>query len=136
MPNINELFGTDKNLETAGIELDYGDFWIKIARAGGANKKYTRILEAVSKPHRRAIQSGNLPNDKANDILKEVYAKAVVLGWGGPGMVDESGQPLDFTVDNCISIFNRLPDLFEDVKAQAESFVLFKVEQAEKDAGN
>lgn len=135
--NVNSFFGTDKDVETQGIELDYGDFWIKVARAGGANKKYNRVLEAVSKPYRRAIANGTLPNDKANEILKEVYAKAVVLDWGGDGMVDVDGiTPLQFSAANCLALFNRLPDLFDDVKAQAESFVNFKIEDAEADAKN
>lgn len=134
--NVNKLFGTDKKVEAAGIELDYGEFWIKIARAGGGNKKYMRVLEAVSRPHRRAIQSGNLPPEKANEVLQEVYAKAVVLDWGGEGMVDEAGKPLKFSPKACMDLFQRLPDLFEDVKAQAESFINFKVEEAEADAKN
>jgi hypothetical protein len=134
--NVNQLFATDQTTEKSGIEIDYGEFWIKIARAGGANKKYNRVLESVSKPYRRAIANGSLPNEKANEILQEVYARSVVLGWGGPGMVDPEGNPLECSVENCIALFKRLPDLFDDIKSQAESFINFKIDQAEQDAKN
>jgi len=124
MTSPYSLFATDNKLETDGITLDYGAFKIRIARAGGANRKFQQVLEAKLKPHRRQIQTETLADELAHRLIIEAYAEAVLLGWDG--VVDAAGQPLAFTRDNAIRLMTDLPDLFRDVQEQATKAALFR----------
>lgn len=149
MSNMYEQFETDENLETAGIWLDYGDFRVRIARSGGANKKYSSLLEAKSKPYRRAIQTGIISEDRIRAILYEVFASAVILDWqiadgkesdGSTkwvqGISKKGGGTLPFSTENVLLTFKNLPALFTDIQSQAESITLFRAEELEADAKN
>ena len=133
-------FGTDSNLETSGILLQYGqnsqgkDICIRIARAGGNNKQYQKRMETLIKPYRRQIQNETLDNDIADKITKEVYAQTVVLGW--ENVEDENGEELEFSVANCIKLFTDLPELWSDIQQQDTRASLFRAEILENDSKN
>lgn len=135
------LFKTDPELETKGVKLDYGDFWIQVARAGGANDAYARELEKRLRPHRRAIQTETLSNELAQRLLVEAFSASVVLGWGsakhGEGRIPaRDGSPLDFSFDAAVTLFTDLPELFADVRDQSSKLALFRAEEQQADAGN
>lgn len=138
--SLYKQFKTDKNVEKEGIVLNYGknskgaDIEIRIARAGGANVQYAKLLEAKTKPYRRQIQNETLDNDVAEKITKEVYAKAVVLGW--TGVEDENGKELEFSFENCMKLFDDLPDLWTDIQQQSTKAALFRADILEQDAKN
>jgi len=132
--NAYEMFETDKAVEESGVELDYGEFQIKIARSGGSNQRYNKILEALVKPHQRAVQTETISRDVVNKILIEAHAKAVVVSW--EGVKDRDGNLIEFSVAACIKLFNDLPDLFEDVKEQAAKTGLFRKQINEEISGN
>ena len=138
--SLYKQFKTDKNVEKEGIVLNYGknskgeDIEIRIARAGGANVQYAKLLEAKTKPYRRQIQNETLDNEVAEKITKEVYAKAVVMGW--TGVEDENGKPLEFSSENCIKLFDDLPDLWMDIQQQSTKAALFRADILEQDAKN
>ena len=138
--SLYKQFKTDKNVEKEGIVLNYGknskgeDIEIRIARAGGANVQYAKLLEVKTKPYRRQIQNETLDNEVAEKITKEVYAKAVVKGW--TGVEDENGKPLEFSSENCIKLFDDLPDLWMDIQQQSTKAALFRADILEQDAKN
>ena len=144
-----DQFKTDTNLETSGVVIDYGDFRVTIARAGGSNKRFERTLEAKTKAFKRAIATETLSNEKSKAILREVYAEAVVLNWEvrKPGKKEgeetweigiegPSGDTLPYTADNVIATFKALPDLFTDLMEQAQKVALFRSAVLEAEAGN
>ena len=128
------LFSTSPALETDGITLDYGAFRIRIARAGGANRKFQQVLEAKLKPHRRQIQTETLADEVAHRLIVDAYAEAVLLGWDG--VADAEGQPLPFTRENAIRLMTDLPDLFRDVQEQATKAALFRRQAEAADEKN
>ncbi len=138
--SLYKQFKTDKNVEKEGIVLNYGknskgeDIEIRIARAGGANVQYAKLIEAKTKPYRRQIQNETLDNEVAEKITKEVYAKAVVLGW--TGVEDENGKELEFSFENCMKLFDDLPDLWTDIQQQSTKSALFRADILEQDAKN
>ena len=139
--SAHAMFGTDKNMEKNGIILDYDDFWLRIARAGGANTRYNDVLKHKFKPHRRAIQTETLSDAKADALVLETFAETVILGGGckayGEGfLVAADGSKLQITRENLITYFGELPDLFADVKEQAGKISLFRKEVLETDAKN
>ncbi len=142
--SMYKLFKTDESLETKGIVIDYGAFRVTIARAGGKNQRYARVLEAKSKPYRRAIQTETMDPDKAQQLLLETFAEAVVLNWETKvddqwqrGIEPEGGGDLlPFNAENVILTFQKLPDLFQDLHAQANKVALFREGVLEQEAGN
>lgn len=138
--SLYKQFQTDKTVEKEGIVLNYGknskgeDIEIRIARAGGANVQYAKLLEAKTKPYRRQIQNETLDNEVAEKITKEVYAKAVVLGW--TGVEDENSKELEFSFENCMKLFDDLPDLWTDIQQQSTKAALFRADILEQDAKN
>lgn len=128
-------FKNDPNREQQGVTLDLGDgVKIQVARAGGANAAFERRLAAVTKPHRKLIQTGLIDKKLADELVAQVYAETVVLGW--ENVTDEDGTVLDFTVDNVKKVFTALPDLFRLVRETAEDQTLFRADILEGDAGN
>ena len=134
MASPYDLFKTDPRTETEGLTLDYGDFQIRIARAGGANRGFVRALEARLKPYRRQLQSETLDEQVAERILREVYADHVILGW--QGVTDGDGKPMAFGRENLLKLLADLPELFRDLQEQAGRIALFRVQELEDAKGN
>lgn len=138
--SLYKSFKTDTSLEKDGILLEYGKnskgnpIAIRIARAGGANSQYTKRMEAKVKPYRRQIQNETIERALLEDIVKEVFAETVVLGW--ENVEDENGNDMSFSKENCIKLFTDLPDLFTDVQEQAQRSALFRQDVREADAKN
>lgn len=136
-------FQTDTSLETQGLIIDYGSFRVTIARAGGANKRFSKTLESKTKPFKRAIQTDTMDNERGLEILREVYAEAIVLNWETKkdntfvqGIEAQDGSLLPFSKENVVATFKNLPDLFTDIQQQAEKSALFRKLLQEQDSKN
>lgn len=142
-------FETDKDLETGGIYIDYGQFRVKIARAGGANRKFASYSEAKARPYRRAIQSGTIPETIQRELLYDIFAHAIILGWEvadgtnedgttrwKPGIHSKDGGVIEFSKENVKTTFRQLPDLFLDIQSQSDTIALFRREEMEDEAKN
>lgn len=145
--SMYKSFGTEKSLEVEGVWTNYGDFRVKIAHAGGANKPFLTYGEQVMKPFRRAIESGSFPRERMEGILFDIYAKHVVKGWevntgkNGednwvPGIEGPDGETIPFTYDNVMKTFRALPALFYDIKEVAESIAAYRQMDLEEESGN
>jgi len=136
-------FQTDSDLEKTGVVIDYGSFRVLVARAGGSNTDFMRVLTAKTKPHRRAIQTDTMDPKLAQAIEREVFAETVIKDWETEvdgewvrGIESPDGGLLDVTVDNLIRTLENLPDLYADLKEQANKVALFRKEELEEDAKN
>lgn len=136
MGKLYDDFRTDPELEKNGVVLDYGEYWVRIARAGGANKAYQVALDRKLRPYRRALQNDALSVERQNDLVRETYIETVILEWGGSGMVDEKNSPLEFTQGNVRKVLTDLPDLWLDILGQAQKAILFRKEILEAEAKN
>jgi len=134
--SLYDVYKTDAAKERdQGIEMDLpggAKMWLR--RAGGANTKFDKVMDAVMKPYRRQIQQGTLEEGKAEELEATVYARAVIIDW--EGVTDESGNVLDCTEENIVKVFTDLSDLFIDVKQQASNMSNFRAEQQAEDAKN
>ena len=128
------IFGTDKKVERQGITIDFGDFVFHIARAGGSNTKYAKAMTRIMRKQAKAIKAGTVPANVMQKMLAEVYAESVILGW--TGMTDIEGNELVFTKENCVKLLLDLPELFNQLVADAENFNNFKAVEAEEIAKN
>ena len=141
---------TDSALETRGVEVDYGSLRVTLARAGGANKKYEKLLDAKSKPHRRAMKAETMDNDVAIGIMRDVYAEAIIMHWESKNAKGEwevgieakpkkPGDPikvLPFIRDNVVQAMIDLPELLSWFKEDAEKLALYLVQYQEEDVKN
>ena len=147
--SMYKQFKTNDNLEIRGIILDYGDFRVTIARAGGANKRYDKILDLKAKPYKRAIQLGTISAEKDAELMREVYAEAVILKWEvvverdeednrifKEGIEAPNGSVIPFSRENVLMTLKNLPDLMKDIQEQANKVSLFREEELEEDAKN
>jgi hypothetical protein len=133
------LFKTSRKAEEEGLWLDYGDFRIRILRAGPNNERFKQEFERRMRPHRRAIQNDALPAKVAEAITREVWARTIIVGWDSPlgdGLIPYGGKAFQFSPENAIQLFTDLPDLFADVRDQSMKFGLFVADAVETDAGN
>lgn len=147
--SMYKTFQTDKSLENDGIKLQYGEsFRVTVARAGGTNKRFAKILDDVTRPYRRAIQTETMDNDRGVELLHEAYAKGVVLNWEvnrapdgaepvwEQGIEAPDGSLMPFTVENVVKTFKALPDLFKAIQEDSGRLSLFRTTVQEADAGN
>ncbi len=139
------LFETDKELERTGLRLDYGKFYLIVARAGGANDRFREVLRAKMEPHRRAMATETMDDKLADKLAIEAFAEAVVLGWGhvDEDGVDHTGEIIwrdgsirHFDVQAVIELFTLLEDLARDAMGQAQRVALFRKSLADIDAKN
>lgn len=131
---IFQDFETDRKVEMDGVWIDYGNYQIRIARAGGGNKAYDVCLENKARPFRRALQNEVLSLEKQEQIVQEAFIETVILDWKGVEEVE--GTPLECTQDNVRMLLKRLPDVWKDIQAQAQKVSLFRKEDVEEDAKN
>lgn len=144
MSSMYDLFEMDDQLEQNGVPIDYGDFRIILARAGGANEKYTRNLDQRTKPYQRAIVNNMLPAKQVDEILKATFADTVIKDWQVKdekgewvsGIPQKNGPPLPFNRDNVVRVLTELPELWSDIRQQAERAALFRKHVLEVEAGN
>jgi hypothetical protein len=161
-PAINKaspfaLFETNTDLEKAGIDLDYGAFYLTVARAGGSNTRFGEVLRAKLAPYRRAIETETMDDELAGRLAVEAFAESVITGWGrfkvdeaGATVLDAQGNKVrvpgkmpwrdgserDFSVENVTELFKLLPDLARDAMTQAQRQTLFRRTLAEIDGKN
>lgn len=139
------MFETDSSMEKSGILINYGDVRFTIARAGGSNEKFKRLFQQAIKPHRRQLDNETMSEEAMEDLMAEVYAKSVILGWESrenkdspwkPVVKDRAGNEMPFTPENCKKLLLDLRELFRDIQSQAGKAALFRKVEDETDVGN
>lgn len=140
---LRRMYETVPSLEKDGVILQYAPgVEIRVARAGGANKKFSRVMNSLSKPYRRAIQTETLNDDIGIRLLIETYAKSIIIGWTGitKDLITkndaDSAEELPFTEDNVIEVMTAQPNLFNDVVQMSQNIAMFRAETLENDSGN
>lgn len=145
---LRKTFKTDKTLEIEGVELevamnDHNNLPIKIriARMSSTNKRYTKALEAASKPHQAAIQNGAFDNEIARRMLQGVFIDTILLGWVNLPKSELTGNDadtdlLEYSKENVEALFAELPELYDDWEARARSAAAFREAEKEAASGN
>lgn len=133
-------FETDKTKEVEGVAVNYApndDGTIPtfyVARIGGGNTKYSAAIKRLSKKYKRQIQLDTLPDEQMTEIAMLAFVEGALRGW--ENIQDQDGKNIEYTIDNAISLFKTLPDLFNDLISQANDIELFKTQSLEKDIKN
>lgn len=138
--NLYKQFETNADLEKTGVVIEYGNnsngkvISFRVARAGGRNTAYLTYLENKLKPHRRLIQMDTMDQKLFESIVLDAFSTTVVLGW--EGVEDRNGNPIPYTPNNAINLFNDLPDLYKDLQEQSMKVALFRNEVLDGDVKN
>jgi hypothetical protein len=146
--SLRKTFKTDRTAEVEGVWLEVAvndhngkPIRIKIARMSSANKRYTTLLNKVTKPHQSAIQNDALDNDLARKMLQDVFAETVLLDWDNLPKSELTGNDtdeelLEFNKENALALFTELPDLYDDWEARAQKSAAFREAERENAAKN
>lgn len=128
-----EGYITDREVESqVGVWLPPfpGGRRFKVLRAGGANKKFSRAFQQAIKPYRRQLDKGTLDPETSDQIMREVYARHIVVDWDG--IKDDTGKTVPCTPENVEAFFAAFPELFSDVVAYASEMATFAEENLEE----
>ncbi len=140
---LRKMFETDTAVERDGIWIDYAPgVEVRIARAGGSNKHFAKVMQRLAKPHRRAIQTESVDGEVLKDIFIKAYALAIITDWKGftKDLITQddadSETELDFNKDNVEAVLRAQPNLFEDIQKAADTISYFRAEINEEDSKN
>jgi len=148
--SLYDTYSTDTAKEEQGVEFIYaGAAKLRIARAGGANKRYQKAVERITKPYRTAIDRSRCPIETLRHLLMQAVAEACILDWHThtrdtetgeyswvPGIEGTDGTIVPVTAENMVALFKHLPDFFEEVQADANAYGSFQEAGLEEDAKN
>jgi hypothetical protein len=138
--SIFKQFQTDKSKELEGIDVEFGANedgsvpTFKLARMCRSNKKYTKAIEAATKPVQRLIELGTLKDSQGESIMLDVFVSTILLGW--ENIVGPDGHKIPFSKENAKSLMIQLPDLYDELQDKAKKISLFMEASLEQDAKN
>ena len=124
-------FATNSASEETGVETPIsglGDTKFKVARVG--NSSYNRILDSLYRKNKTVLESkGPAAAAKSEQIMAEVYAKTILLGW--EGNVRIKGVMTPYSYESALLLCG-IKDLREKFASAAADFNTFKL-VADKD---
>lgn len=121
---------SDARLEVEGVKLDLDrGRWILMRRAGGANRAYNAGLAAlVSTLGDNVAQT--LVSEQL-ERLRPIFAKHVVLDWGG--IRDDKGDEIPYSESVFLELMESAPDLWTRIRVEAEKREHFQLEHLEQE---
>jgi len=144
--DVKSVYGsflTNKAEEEKGKWHEFGAVRIRIARAGGGNKRFSKLLEAKTRPYQRAIKTETMDNAVAERIMREVFAETIVTGW--QTKVNDKWEDVVLFLDGTtapttpqavVRAFEDIPELFIEVQDIAGKVSAFRDAQIEGNSGN
>lgn len=132
-------WGTDPILATKGIIVVYpldggGEVEFKIKKAGARNVEWKKLYNQIMKPHVDELTEETLTEEENGLLLSEIYAKSVVLDW--KGVNDDQGNPVPFTVLNCMELFQFMPEVLSNIITDSHLRSNFRDEEMASTAKN
>lgn len=127
-------FATDKNAEVEGRWVQLGpETHFRIARSG--NEAFRKLFNRLYKQNKVALESkGAAADAKSDEVMIQSFSKTILVDWKGP--VKFKGEDLGaYSVEKAAKLLG-VKDFMAWVRAQAEDFESFKVEQDAEDAKN
>jgi len=138
--SLYKQFETNAVIEAAGVKVEFGendDLTIPtfhISRIAKSNKRYSKALEAATRPYRRQIELGTMSENVADKLFRDVFVTTILLGW--ENVQGRDGTLLEFNKENASMLLKDLPELFDDLQEKAKSASLFRETALEDEAKN
>lgn len=133
MANINNI-RTDLNKEVDGVWVNFVEgIRLKIARA--RNSKYVEFLRSLTENKRKEIRNDDIKTEDFADILMQVRAKTILLGW--ENIQDDNGNEILYSYEQALEFFRdkELKDFYNFVVGVSENINNYKkdlVKESEK----
>lgn len=128
-------FATDLQYEEQGIYTQIpgaGDTEFLVARAG--NKTYTRLIQKLVKQNKAVLDSrGDAADAKSEEILVNVMAESILLGWKGTILF--GGKPAEYSKEVAKKLLG-MKDFRAAVTKVSEDMETFKQVRDEDAAKN
>lgn len=124
---------TDREAEVQGKWFPVGTAGAKIKVARTGNPRYREMLRTKLNLHRGEMDKGLLDLDVSDEILCEVIAETILLGWEG---FTDDGKPSTYTKELAREKLLALPDFRDIVVQKADSMENYKIVAEAKDLGN
>lgn len=127
-------FAKDAGKENDGAWMTYKRFEYLVARAHRDNIAFAKMLEERMRPYQWAINRGDMSalKDVANDVLQEVYSETVLKGIRRA----VTKEALPYTPADGVSLFKKLPDLWDNVFKFAQSDEPYSPDAVKDDSKN
>lgn len=140
--SLYKQFATNTDKEIEGIEVQMTEAenedgsipTFVVSRMGKSNKRYSKALEAATRPYRRQIELGTMNNDKAEEIFMGVFVDTVLKGW--KNVRDENGAELPFNKQSATKLFKDLPEVYERLQEEAKLSANFRDAALEEEVKN
>lgn len=141
MNNPYQNFTTNQSEEQTGVFVNYGEFRVRVARAGGTNKQFNLALDRKARAMRRA---GNPSVAQTKLMMQQLIAETCVKAWEtkvegqwASGLAHpQTGELMPFSVEAVKQVFEAIPDLAEAIQAEANSLELFQQGDLAEEQGN
>lgn len=132
--DLKAQFKTDDKKETQGVWIGVGNgAELLIARKG--NKRYNDKLKQVNKERsvQRRVQLDTLPEDESVEIMAEIMAETILLGWKG---IKDDGVDIEYSVAVAKSRLIEYKDFRKLVDELSDEQALFREEVRKESAKN
>lgn len=140
-----EMFETKDEFEIDGVWQDFGDFKVLLARSGGKNTAYLKMLsDEVKKLGKATFEA--LAEEEMIDIIRLAFCKTVIKDhevkidgvWKKGVYVKNEGKVeiVPFQVDNMILCLKQLPEYFKQLQEWANDYKVFQDEVIEDQVKN
>ena len=141
--NPFEMFETEEGYEVDGVWQDFGDFRIKLARSGGRNTAYNKMLADEIKKLGKATFEAIEP-EEASALVQRVFVKTIIKNhevkdedgkWKQGVFIRKDGKicTVPFNHKNMELCLKQLPDYWNKIQEYADDYTVFKRE-VEKEA--
>lgn len=148
--SLRKTLQTDATAEVEGVWFEFSfnedldkPTRFKLARMAISNKRYTKALEAATKPHLHAIQTETLAEETAKRLFMGIFLDTILLDYDGVSLSDVTGNPDEdkveapFSRENAQRLLERYPaDLYGPLETQAKRLSMFRAKELDTNAKN
>ncbi|WNO48461.1 hypothetical protein [Achromobacter phage SE2] len=135
-------FASDSNAESEGIWINYDQFRVLLARAGGSNRSY---MQAADRKHRAMRRQGSQGVIAMQKLSRELLVEACIKDWEVRGKDGKfmphtiqlpNGTIEKFSKENVEAVIFALPNLADALNNEANNEQLYLAEELQAEAGN
>lgn len=123
---------TDPEAEQNGVWQDIGG-GASLLIARYLNPKHKKAVDKRTKPYRRQIRDGSIPDEIADKLEADCMADAVLLDWQG---VTDGGEPVAYSRAEAARRLFEYRDFREMVQDLARDAAAYREAEIEEAEGN
>lgn len=125
MFNVDE---TTVDKEESGVWAPWRGSSFLIASSGA--DKFQRLFQRLQRPHRKAIDKGNLDPKLQVDMMAKAMSEALILDW--KDVTNNSGEDVPFSVQTAFDVLRKNSEFREFVSEFATEISNFVSEEKEE----